>query len=57
MEGFKRVGDKDSVIQVGIRRHENNLFLGPLLSLKKNGKGIKYFKANKTFIEGEFVKN
>ena len=32
-----------------------NTYLGPLVKYKRQGKGIRYFKETKVFVEGQYV--
>ena len=57
LEGFKQKRLKSNSIMVGVKRNDVSVYLGPLEMYRQNGKGIKYFKETKTFVEGEFVKD
>lgn len=54
IEGYRKSDTKDNIISVGIKNDDISIYLGPLVSYKKHGKGIRYFKENICFIEGEF---
>ena len=57
IEGFKGKTAKETNIDIALLRDERGYYLGPLINFKKEGKGIRFIKERKIFIEGNYEKD